>query len=132
MLIFTKDSQFFIYIHIPKNCGKYMREKILQDENNCLVTSYWDIDADLDLAHIPYMKRYDFISTEIEYKYITNTRNPYDRVISAFFYINPNSSKDELNTFIQESLINYKFDLAFDYTIIHFYPQYLFLCDEML
>ena len=31
MLIFTNKNKHFIFIHIPKNGGKYIREKILNE-----------------------------------------------------------------------------------------------------
>jgi hypothetical protein len=44
----------------------------------------------LDLAHIPYCKVDLFIDTIIKYNYFTYIRNPYDRIISAFFLFESN------------------------------------------
>ena len=46
-----KSKQQYIYIHIPKNSGKYIRNKI--KSNNKIIKSYWGIQNNLDVAHIP-------------------------------------------------------------------------------
>lgn len=131
MLIFTNNDKNYIFIHIPKNSGKYIRDKIKNDNNNQIVTSYWDIELDLDLAHIPYMKKDKFINN-IEYHYFTYTRCPYDRIISAFFYLNPDKNITDFKYFVKHTLPTYTFDMDFNYQMIHYYPQYLFVCDESL
>ena len=133
MLIFkSSDDNYNVFIHIPKNGGKYIRAKIDNNKNNKILHKYWDINSRLDLAHIPYIKRNQFIKNNIAYKYFTNTRNPYHRIISAFFYKNPNKNIDDFKYFVKNTLITYDFNMSFDYTIIHYYPQYLFVCDENL
>ncbi len=131
MLIFKNDDTHYIFIHIPKNGGKYLRTKILNTKNNILVKSYWNIHSSLDLAHIPYVKKDSFID-DIEYKYFTYTRCPYDRIISSFFYKNRNKTINDFKHFIKNVLPKYKFSTDFHSDIIHYYPQYLFLCDENL
>jgi hypothetical protein len=131
MLIFTNEGKTYIFIHIPKNSGKYIRDKIKNDKNNEIITSYWDIEFNLDLAHIPYMKKDKFIN-HIEYNYFTYTRCPYHRMISAFFYLNPDKTIPDFKHFVKNTLPTYKFDMDFNYQIIHYYPQYLFVCDESL
>lgn len=133
MLIFkSTNDEHCVFIHIPKNSGKYIRKKISDCINNKIIKSYWNIDSGLDLAHIPYVKRNDFIENNIEYKYFANSRNPYDRIISAFFYKNINKNIDDFKYFVKNTLITYDFNMSFDCTIIHYYPQYLFVCDENL
>jgi len=78
------------------------------------------------------MKRDLFIEQNEQYIYFSFSRNPYDRIISAFFYLNPNTSKDKFKYFIKNKLPTLDFNLSFDCSIIHYYPQYLFLCDETL
>lgn len=129
MLIFFKDNKYYIYIHIPKNSGKTIREKY---KRNKIIKSYWDIENNLDLAHIPYILKNKYINKNVNYNYFTYTRNPYDRIISAFFYRYPNKNVNELKYFIENTLIYYKFDFQFKANIIHFYPQYLFVCNEKL
>jgi hypothetical protein len=43
MLIFTNNSNYYIYIHIPKNSEKYLRKKITNEPLNHIIKSYWDI-----------------------------------------------------------------------------------------
>ena len=112
MLIF-KNNLYYVYIHIPKNGGKYIRKKIMDNNKNEILRAYWCTENNFDLAHIPYVKRNEYVEPTINYHYFTYSRNPYHRLISGYFYL------VELNRFansIQE--------------FIHFYPQYLFLCDE--
>ena len=133
MLIFkSNDDTYYVFIHIPKNSGKYIRKKIADDKNNKILHNYWDVISRLDLAHIPYIKRNEFIKNNIEYKYFANTRNPYHRIISVFFYKNIKKNINDFKFFVKNTLITYDFNMSFDYMIIHYYPQYLFVCDENL
>jgi hypothetical protein len=133
MLIFkSNEDKYYIFIHIPKNSGKYIRQKIADNKNNKIIRKYWDIKSILDLSHIPYIKRNNFITNNIEYQYFANSRNPYDRIISAFFYNNLKQNINDFKNFVKNTLIAYDFNMSFDYTIIHYYPQYLFVCDENL
>lgn len=132
MLIFETQHKYYIFIHIPKNCGKYIRNKITENIDNKILNDYWGIHSDLDLAHIPYLKKNEYVNNDIEYNYFIYTRCPYDRILSAFLYKNPNKTIDEFKDFIKNTLISYDFNRSFDYMIIHYYPQYLFICDENL
>ena len=69
MLIFKNNTKYYIFIHIPKNSGTYMRNKLKNDNNNEIIKYYWDYLDKLDLAHIPYIKRSEFIDNNIEYNY---------------------------------------------------------------
>jgi chondroitin 4-sulfotransferase 11 len=132
MLIFKNDSKYYIFIHIPKNSGKYLKNKIISDTNNEVVKSYWSIINNFDLAHIPYVKINQFIESNTSYNYFTYSRNPYDRIISAYFYRNKNKNKLDFKEFVKKTLTSYDFSLDFESNIIHYYPQYLFICDENL
>lgn len=138
MLIF-KNKKYYIYIHIPKNGGKFIRSKILSNIKNELIHAYWSTKDKLDLAHIPYIKRNEYIDPNIEYHYFTYSRNPYHRLISAYFYLckidnHPFlSGKDTIQDFrffIKFYLKKYIFSMDFKSDMIHFYPQYLFICDK--
>lgn len=126
MIIFKYNTTTYIYIHIPKNNGKYIRSLIKSQYK--VLKKFWDIDHknNIDLAHIPYalIKNYTDIT---DYRTISFIRNPYDRIISAFFYKNPNSHKSDLNNFIIKKLPTIIFDNTFNYKYIHYYPQYLFV-----
>lgn len=130
MLIFKNENNYYIYIHIPKNAGKYIRTKIIKNKNNQIIKKYWNIVDNLDLAHIPYIKKNLFIDINLNYNYFTYTRCPYDRIISGFFYKNSEKKIEDFKDFIKNTLPLYKFDIIFDQNIIHYYPQYLFVCDE--
>jgi len=132
MFIFKNiiTNQSYIFIHIPKNGGKFIRSKIKNDKNNESIKHYWHFDNNFDLGHIPYMKKEEYIDPNIEYLYFTYTRNPYDRIISAFFYKNPTKNIQNFKDFCKNELLTFDFNLHFDKKYIHYYPQYLFLCDE--
>ena len=132
MLIFTSNDEYYVFIHIPKNSGRHIRNKIAYNQNHKILRNLWHIDSNLDLAHIPYMKKDPFITNHIEYKYFAYSRNPYDRIISGFFHKNINKNIDDFKYFVKNTLITYDFNMSFDYKIIHYYPQYLFVCDENL
>ena len=135
MLIFNTGNKHCVFIHIPKNGGKLIRKKIVKDKNNNILKNYWGINVAtrFDFAHVPYVKKNEFVENDIEYGYFAYTRNPYDRIISAFLYKNPkaNTEKD-FKYFVKNTLTMYDFNMSFDYKIIHYYPQYLFVCDENL
>jgi len=70
MLIFENKltNQIFVYIHIPKNSGKFIRNKIENDTNNKIIQSLWYISNEFfDMAHIPYMKRNEYIDNNTNY-----------------------------------------------------------------
>tara|TARA_Y100000748_G_C15438564_1_gene466201 strand:- start:520 stop:1092 length:573 start_codon:yes stop_codon:yes gene_type:complete len=127
-----------IFIHIPKNGGKYIREKINKNKKNKRIKGYWGVKKNFDIAHIPYMKRHKYIKDlsirglEEKYNYITYSRDPYDRLISAFFYKNREKSIDDFKKFCNEELENINFNTEYSNKIIHYYPQYLFICDKKM
>ena len=130
MLIYRNkiDGKLYIFIHIPKNAGKYIRTKIKNDINNVIIHDYWGVETH-DEAHLPYMERKNHIHNNTNYNYYAYSRNPYDRTISAFFYLNPNKTIDDFKYFCKNVLINYDFNLDFNPDYIHYYPQYLFVVD---
>lgn len=109
-----------------------MRKKITNNVMNTILQSYWGVSLGFDLGHIPYFKKDYFVEKGEKYQYFTYSRCPYDRLISAFFYLHPKKSKDDLQIFIKYTLPLLNFSLAYDCNIIHYYPQYLFVCDENL
>jgi hypothetical protein len=126
-----KSKQQYIFFHIPKNSGKYIRKKI--QSNNKVIVNYWGIRNNLDIAHIPYMLINNYINKKIDnYKCYTYSRNPYNRIISAYFYLNPGKSINDFKNFCRYILPKYDFHLQFDKSYIHYYPQYLFVCNSNL
>jgi hypothetical protein len=132
MIIFKIRNKYYVFIHIPKNGGKYIRQKIINDKDNNIIKKYWNIKSNFDLAHIPYMKTNNFIQNYDIDRYFANSRNPYHRIISAFFYKNRKKNIDDFKHFVKNILTCYDFDMSFNSNIIHYYPQYLFVCDENL
>jgi hypothetical protein len=136
MLIYKNDSKTFVFIHIPKNGGSFIRNKIKKNRKNAIVRNWFGVTNSyrLDLAHIPYIKKDRFINNQTPYNYYTYTRNPYHRLISAFYYKNKDKDKDNdkcsIKDFIKNELQTYEFSTVYDKKIIHYYPQWLFVCDE--
>ncbi len=132
MIIYINDDKAYCYIHIPKNSGKIIREKIKDDKKNKIIKQFWGIYKNLDLAHIPFMFKNKYIDnlniTNINY--YTYVRNPYNRIISAFFYKHPKSNNTAFKLFVKNNLTKYDFNKKFDKKIIHYYPQYIFICDN--
>ena len=139
MIIFEYNKTPYVYIHIPKNNGKYIRNLIRTQYR--ILEKFWDIDYEnkLDLAHIPSCLIHKY-SNITDYKTISFIRNPYDRIISAFFYKNPTKTKLDLNKFIIEELSKMIFNDLFNYEYIHYYPQTKFIdnkvelikCEELI
>ena len=127
MIIFQGPKKKIIFIHIPKNSGRYIRNCIKNKYK--VLMSFWDV-GQIDRAHIPYSLRQVFVKNPNDYRYITFVRNPYDRFISAFKYKYPNAPNQQMNYFIKNILTGFVFDKFFNPKIIHFFPQYLFLTDE--
>jgi hypothetical protein len=123
-------NKWYIFIHIPKNGGKYIREQIKGNKKNKRIKGFWGTKGDLDLAHIPYIKRYKYINMNVQYNYITYSRDPYDRLISAFFYKNREKSVEDFKKFCNKELINIRFDNKYLKQKIHYYPQYRFICNN--
>jgi hypothetical protein len=134
MLIYTNKNKTYCYIHIPKNSGKYVRNTILKNKGNKVLKNYWGMKNNLDIAHIPYMLKNTYIKSNIinNIIYYSYVRNPYDRIISAYFYKYSKKSINDFQQFVKTQLPYLLFDTSFNKDIIHFYPQYMFVCDSDL
>ena len=132
MLIYKNNDIVYCYIHIPKNSGKFIRKRIEKDSDNTVIKKFWNIQNDFDMAHIPFMLKNNYIDflTGVNINYYTYIRNPYNRIISAFFYKNKKCKVDDFKRFIKNDLIKYDFNKKFNMNIIHYYPQYMFICDD--
>lgn len=112
MLIFSKNTtNIFIFLHIPKNSGRYIRKQISAkfDTHNCPIDnnniSFLDISNNEIKVHCNYITIKKIYPTN--YKIITFIRNPYDRCISIFFQIYKIYEPiDNLKKFIKTQLIN--------------------------
>jgi len=95
MLIFEKDGIQYIYIHIPKTSGRYIRKQICNNfkcfhlENQELCASSYENLAH-HFYHFTYQRIIDYESNFNElspiHKYITFVRNPYHKLISGYFF----------------------------------------------
>ena len=138
MLIYeNENNETCIYIHIPKNSGKYIRKNIENNQKNKIIKYYWGLDNKnyIDLAHIPYLLKDNYYTTNDKTIYYAHSRNPYDRIISAYFYVNHmklgnNNSISDFKLFIKNILKTLNFDNKYSLDIIHYYPQYMFICDK--
>jgi len=129
VLIFEYNNKVHVFIHIPKNSGKYIRNKIKEKRGVNILKCFWDINK-IDLAHMPYIFFDKYLKEYNIDEIITYVRNPYHRIISAFIYRTTKKNPYEFRKFIKRNLIQYKFDYTYDFNIIHYYPQYLFLIDK--
>tara|TARA_B100000902_G_scaffold265513_1_gene251602 strand:+ start:18188 stop:18751 length:564 start_codon:yes stop_codon:yes gene_type:complete len=132
MLIYKNNGTVYCYIHIPKNSGKFIRNKIKKTSHNIVLKKYWYVKNNFDMAHIPFMCNSKYISflKGQQINYYTYTRNPYNRVISAFFYLNNKSNINDFKNWVKEDLTKYDFNTNFNSKIIHYYPQYMFICNS--
>ena len=128
MFVFTKSEEFFVYVDIPIPIGTFIRKQIINDLYR-VIKHYWFIlEEHLDLAHIPYSMRKEYINQEYEHAYITFARDPYQKLISTF--VNTKYSDEmSLKEFIMNKLATMQFD-DYHYEFIHYYPQYKFVIDE--
>jgi len=132
MLIYKDkiSGTIYTFIHIPKNSGKFIRNYIKSNKNNEILKDFWGHGDNMDLAHIPLLKCNKYIHNYNIDIYFSYSRNPYHRIISAYFYKNPNKTKKDFQFFCKNKLKNIDFNTDFIKENIHYYPQYLFLSDE--
>jgi hypothetical protein len=102
MLIFYRNEVKYIYLHIPKNSGRYIRNQMsnkfetinynLLEENGVILPE--NIQEEIKYLHfLFYHFSYSLIKSQSQFsseitpdcKYITFVRNPYNKLISAYF-----------------------------------------------
>ena len=96
-MVFEKDGQHWCYVHIPKNCGKYIKRQIKNSYSVKLNVRGENLNKSKRLGYKKFVDRCH-VSKNIFAnmygkklnikKYITYTRDPYQRIISAFLYKN--------------------------------------------
>jgi len=115
MLIFNRDNNDkIIYIHISRCCGRYIRKEIYKkfktyfiqpgaesDVNIIPVSSKDEISCEYMLhnRYINYVK-YNLGQT----KFVTFVRNPYDRLISSYYYY---SLQNYFNPYFKSDLLDF-------------------------
>jgi len=157
MLVFSNQDRVCCYVHLPKCSGKFIRGVI--KENYTVIKEFWgddqegnnvyDVNLFVDRAHIPIGKFFkQYYSSYID-EFIVYTRNPYDRLISAYFYNyrlwgtapaiykRPIEKQVEMfQEFVKHNLVNSNFD-KFEYPLnnrldgggVHFAKQWFFIQD---
>ena len=141
MIIYkTQDDKTMVFIHIPKNSGKYIRQQLLLKKDVNIIQDLWGLQPAVRLnipnmafmVHFSYINHKQYISTDDTWEYYAHSRNPYDRIISAFFYLNRKKTIEDFQRFCKEDLINMTFTIDIGVPNLHYYPQHLFVCDENL
>ena len=108
MLIFSKDEQIYVFIHIPKNSGRYINKQICDKFKCYQLEGQYNVNVFKNplLAPTPILSDnyYSYKFPHFSYKqilenkdslnditpdtkYITFVRNPYDRLISGYFFL---------------------------------------------
>lgn len=129
MIVFENKNKTCCFVHIPKNSGRYIRGVI--GKNFKVLQTFWHSDNPkkygltipyIDKAHIPIDMFLRHFYTEHIDEFIAYTRNPYDRLISAYFYnygfgrlqklknMGEEKRADIFQHFIKKKLINSDFD----------------------
>lgn len=129
MIIYKSDSKIYAYIHIPKNNGKYIRS-LIRDQYK-VIKKLWHVKGNLDLAHIPKSLYKKYVPVIKINQFITFTRNPYDRIISSYFYKYPEHNQKEFTKFITKDLSKIDFNNFYQPKFIHFFPQTKFIDSEV-
>ncbi len=118
MLIFSKDEQIYVFIHIPKNSGKYIKgqvggkfkcynlvENFIQSVNPLLKPVLTSNFCSSTFSHFNYKQiltnKDNLTDITPDTKYIAFTRNPYDRLISGYFYSLNNRTNGVINISIE-------------------------------
>ena len=116
----------FLFVHLPKCGGNSILSRLINT-------------VDLH-GHDAQNPRYEFLKDRDlnNYNFIfTFTRNPWDRLISAFYYLQKGGNckanrRDYIKFFskyksAREAILNWKDDY---FNQIHFKPQYSWICDN--
>ena len=104
MLTFYSNGVKYIYIHIPKNSGTYIRNQICSKLENVSIFNLLEetgvilpeniLEEIKNLHFLFYHFSYSLIKSQSQFsskitpdcKYITFVRNPYNKLISGYFY----------------------------------------------
>ena len=116
-----------IFVHIPK-CGGSSLTGLLKDLNICV------IDHNIRNPHFKYLR--DRVSQDRENYIFTFTRNPWDRLVSSFFYLKQGgvNVKDKIDSnrylsdysSFEDMVVNWNESL---FNQLHFMEQYKWIHD---
>lgn len=127
MLVFEKDNKTFCYLHLPKCSGRYIKReikrqhKIIQEfkGTNKLTQKKYKYDGYMDRMHIPVNIFVKYFYKDKIDKFITYSRNPYHRLISAYRFTR---QKKSFKDFVTSILKNKNVD-AYHFGGTHFLSQ---------
>lgn len=127
--VYNLRGQKYIFIHIPKSCGRHIRETI-RKQYPTIIFNGWDIKNNFDKAHVPRCLLFRYVKSIAVYNMFTYVRNPYDRAVSTYGHM-ATSKKTPAGfaKFVKERLAKMAFTPEYNAKIIHAYPQYMFLTD---
>jgi len=113
-----------IYVHIPKAAGTFINGHIINSHTGHFTISDYQI-----------MYGNNFFKSAFKFTFV---RNPWDRLVSAFFYLTGDNCSAEDKKWANQYLSTYKCFEEFVLDLpksklfeswIHFIPQYRFICD---
>jgi len=122
------DKYKVIFIHIPKCAGTQIQNEIFTQNKHYKIR----LHSSINLIKEQFKNEYN------TYFKFTIVRNPYDRFISAFFYLKNNGPFDKYKLHLKDKITNndiYSFTRELYINkelqdIIHFIPMYQFICDN--
>jgi len=124
------DSQKFIFVHIPKNSGTEMGNSLLKEYNDSILLIGGDTSTNYDMMHL-YVNIQSIYIPEIklnDYFKFCITRNPYNKVISAYYNIKDRFPFENINEFIINKLcVEFIFSSHLHEASVHFRPQHTFI-----
>ena len=127
MLIYNKNNFLYCFIHIPSTAGKTIRNNIKKESH--IIKEYIGCKDKFDYSHISYALRNKFCNFN-KVLYHTYVRNPYQRIISSYFYKNPNNSIVDFRIFIKR-VLRYMDLSQYNLYLIYYYPCYFFIYETI-
>jgi hypothetical protein len=103
-LDFNKIS--YIYVHIHKNAGTYLRFK-LKKIKDCVIINHTNelVDNKKRVVNVSHLSYIDFLRKKILISFV---RNPYSRVISMYYYHRFHKMHNSIDEFIEKLYKNKK------------------------
>jgi hypothetical protein len=113
-----------IFIHIPKSAGTFIHEKVFKESSRMSKEILFGWDRSQPLNHASYNKVCELTKNlYLDYYTFAFVRNPYDRLVSEFFYNINNYGRD----FVKFCMNLNKMKTLNGHTKIHLMSQYEFV-----